>query len=414
MLRHPPIAAGHPRARLLVALFLVFGTGCRGSQVVDDSNAGDDVVSAGVDTATSIDVQPTPPPVLGWARGPDLTASRSLHSATLLADGRVLVVGGNDALGKAVDSCEVFKAQPDAWSAVASLGAARRGHTATRLVDGRVLVVGGVKNTAVASVERYDPESDAWTGLDPLPGPRFDHSATLLLDGRVLAVGGFDAALEALATVWINEDGVWAEASPLPQPRARHAATALADGRVLVVCGHGLSACGFGVAPTMIYDPTADAWSEIGGLSGLRNWGHTLTRLPDDRVILVGGFSALDITVGGTLVSAGFDVPLVDLWDPATADWTATPDLAVSRGSHTTTLLQDGRLLVVGGGWFRHEGWTSLGSTEITDVSDGAVWTDAGMLAYARIGHTATRLLDGRVLVAGGRDAARVSELYTP
>ncbi|WP_395845218.1 Kelch repeat-containing protein [Cystobacter fuscus] len=110
--------------------------------------------------------------------GRPLTASmgsvRTEHAATLLADGRVLVVGGTGPSGELV-TAEVYDPATHTWSATGSLAVLRRHHTATLLNDGRVLVVGGTGSSGnVALAELYDPATGTWSPggvreLVPLP-----------------------------------------------------------------------------------------------------------------------------------------------------------------------------------------------------------------------------------------------------
>jgi hypothetical protein len=79
------------------------------------------------------------------------------------------------------------------WTLVASLNTARRYHTATLLLNGNVLIIGGSSTGfgALSSSEIYDPAVDTWTNTDfSLNTPRFLHTATLLPDGNVLVAGG--------------------------------------------------------------------------------------------------------------------------------------------------------------------------------------------------------------------------------
>jgi hypothetical protein len=80
-------------------------------------------------------------------------------------------------------------------------------HTATLLPDGRVLVVGGGNGTGpTASEELWDPATATFSRAGSLAGARMMHTATLLPDGRVLVVGGsgYDPLL---AEVWEPSDG---------------------------------------------------------------------------------------------------------------------------------------------------------------------------------------------------------------
>ena len=106
------------------------------------------------------------------------------HTATTLADGRVLVVGG------ANGHAQIYGPASEEWTFVADTFALRGGHTATMLDDGRVLVAGGNYSVAQASVELFDPTSASWSETGSMAESRSSHTATLLKDGRVLVVGG--------------------------------------------------------------------------------------------------------------------------------------------------------------------------------------------------------------------------------
>src|SRR5690349_19520960 len=83
-----------------------------------------------------------------WRRSGDLETARIRHTATLLADGRVLVAGGesgNDNTWKAGETAEVWDPKTGAWTSAGKLVERRYDHSATLLADGRVLVAGGYK-----------------------------------------------------------------------------------------------------------------------------------------------------------------------------------------------------------------------------------------------------------------------------
>src|SRR5262249_16659472 len=72
-----------------------------------------------------------------------LAIARTVHTATLLSNGKVLVAGGFDTNGVALASAKLYDPANGTWSATGSLGSARAGHTATLLPNGKVLVAGG-------------------------------------------------------------------------------------------------------------------------------------------------------------------------------------------------------------------------------------------------------------------------------
>ena len=109
-------------------------------------------------------------PVRGaWHNAASMQASRSDHAAALLPDGRVLICGGVHAGGRPMAVCEIYDPQNDAWHAAAPLNIARYGHAATPLSNGTILVTGGCGNRPIAGVEIYDPARDAWKILDITP-----------------------------------------------------------------------------------------------------------------------------------------------------------------------------------------------------------------------------------------------------
>src|SRR5215510_5361209 len=87
------------------------------------------------------------------------------------------------------------KAQQPSWNATGSLGAARTLHTATLLANGKVLVVGGLSVInpccrVAGSAELYVPATGQWSETCSPITPRYNHAALRLANGKVLIVGG--------------------------------------------------------------------------------------------------------------------------------------------------------------------------------------------------------------------------------
>jgi hypothetical protein len=151
-----------------------------------------------------------------WTVTGNMVHLRVEHTATLLADGRVLVAGGN-ALGgsKSIASAEVYDPSSGSWTAVGKMVAVPSGaFTATLLTDGKVLVVGGFGNGGnglLASAELYDPDTGTWTATARLGSSLASQTATLLPDGRVLVAGGLnlvDGLLRPQASAELFDPGV--------------------------------------------------------------------------------------------------------------------------------------------------------------------------------------------------------------
>lgn len=327
-----------------------------------------------------------------------MLTGRLSHTATPLADGRVLVVGGSPPA--AASSAEIYDPQTNAWSRAAPPISSRVDHTATLLRSGAVLVVGG------ASAELYHP----FVGWIPAGRPsiaRSHHTATLLDDGRVLITGGIDVSLAtyavdrviAAAELYDPTTNAWLPAASLRTARMDHTATLLADGRVLVAGGLGSDP----VDRAEVYESRLDRWVDAGQLVAM-TYQHAATRLPNGRVLLTGGIGAPGDRVPGTSALAS-----TQIFDPTAGVWSRAASMASAHFGHTATLLRDGRVLVAG------SASPGFGRAEVYD-GRASTWSAVPGVTADRHGYTVTLLRDGRVLLAGGRDAGALvgANLYDP
>jgi hypothetical protein len=173
-----------------------------------------------------------------------LATARSTHTATLLADGRVLIVGGAGAweADNGAPAAELFDPATGSFTAVPMLFGMRAGHTATLLRDGTVLIAGGRKQTTelanpILETERFDPESNTFANAGTLRSYRMNHTATLLRDGRVLLAGGGDGWGEATEIYDPAMPESFVPGPPMAEYRSAHTATLLPGGRVLLTGG---------------------------------------------------------------------------------------------------------------------------------------------------------------------------------
>ena len=158
-----------------------------------------------------------------------MTQARRLHTATLLENGKVLVVGGIfGAPGTAVGSCELFDPATGSWSAALPLNSPRWGHTANLLPEGRILVVGGFDgNSPVASSELYIPEHNLWSPYPLAVLGRGNHQTALLGGVWPFVTGGAAAGNSVLGGSAMFDPGSvsWMESLGMSQARNYHAAT---------------------------------------------------------------------------------------------------------------------------------------------------------------------------------------------
>ncbi len=303
---------------------------------------------------------------------------RSAHSATLLPDGKVLVVGGFDDWA-ALDSAELYDPASGSWTATGKLIEGRGYHTATLLPDGRVLVAGGRTNNsstghALASAELYDPATGSWSATGNLVAAHTFHAATVLPSGKVLVTGasysGYGLAAAATAELYDSSTGTWTATGTNVTASEYQTATLLGDGKVLVAGGAEvvLQGCcavtGRALASAQSYDPGSGTWTDTSPMTQARAY-HTATVLPNGEVLVIGGGAS----AGGGTSTYSTDVGSVaaELYDPASRSWTATADLVGQRELQVAVLLADGRVLIAGGS----SGGKALASAELFSAGSG-------------------------------------------
>ena len=327
-----------------------------------------------------------------------MASARVGHTATLLGNGQVLVVGGWTLAPMAfslVTSAELYDPLTNTWTAAGTQPPQVGYHTATRLADPhqRVLVLG--ESGGINQFALYDPVSNAWTAATNLPagGPLDLHTASLLGNGQVLVAGGANGAGTAsLNTTWLYTPSsvpggdAWLQVGNLGTARQGHSATVMADGSVLVTGGAD-GAGGF-LASGECFSLSSSQWVAAGTLQTPRaKFGATL--LATGKILVEGG------------LNGSGDVSGAELFDGTTD--TSLPPLGTARSGHGATLLANGKVLVSAGGANASLPYPGAGlnNGEVYDPA-AQTWTPAGTSAIARSGHTATALLDGSVLVAGG------------
>src|SRR2546421_99437 len=234
---------------------------------------------------------------VGFEETGSLGQARAYHTATLLPDGKVLVTGGSDGsqINRANDlaSSEVYDPATRTWTATGSLANRRHEHTATLLPNGKVLVVGGTVDfiNDLTSAELYDPATGTWTPTGSLNNGRRAHTATLLPNGKVLAAAGIgDGTILKSAEVYDPAAAIWIPTSDLSTWRAYHTATLLPNNKVLVTGGYsgGYSSPYLSHVSAELYDPTTGSWIPTGSLITRREQ-HTATLLANGTVLIAAG-----------------------------------------------------------------------------------------------------------------------------
>ncbi|WP_159080246.1 Kelch repeat-containing protein [Nocardia suismassiliense] len=294
-----------------------------------------------------------------WTPAEPMATGRRLHTVDRLDDGSVLAAGGITGPYKfpmiAVATAERFDPVTGKWSATRTeMGVERCLHTATVLADGRVLVAGGLVGTSLAttnSAELYDPVTDTWASTGSMTDPRDAHRAVLLADGRVLVAGGailvddYNVAPLAFCEIYDPETGRWTPTGSMAVPRSLHQAVLLPDGSVLVVGGSSHGWVGgpvfdmHSLATTERWYPITERWAPAAGMPFGRDRFHAVT-LRSGQVFVFGGGDEQSLNAGFTATSR---------YDPYADTWTPAAPMSYGRCDFAATLLSDGRVLAAGG-----------------------------------------------------------------
>lgn len=340
----------------------------------------------------------TLPEVGSFSDTGNMLEARRDHTATLLTNGKVLIVGWSTQQARLYN--------PDTGTFIdagQTLFAHSQGSTATRLLDGRVLIVGG--NDYLTSAEIYDPtDGGSFTATGSLNEVHSYHTATLLPDGMVLiAAGQYNTETgpqtHAFAELYNPETGNFTLTGSLNEHRSGHTASLLSDGKVLITGGTQTTTAGYGIAldSAELYDPATWSFSLTDSMTERRN-GHTATLLSDGQVLVAGDTS----------------ITSAELYDPVAESFSLTGEMIQPRGSHTATLLPNGLVLIAGG--YIASGPVTTSSAELYNPETGCFFS-TGNMSTARQQHTSTLLNNGQVLLAGGWDGTtetNSAELYIP
>jgi hypothetical protein len=358
------------------------------------------------------DTKPGPP--AKWETTGSLLQPREQHTGTTLKDGTVLVAGGIDPSYNGLKSSEIYDSTTGKWTNGGDMVNPHLAAKAVRLSSGKVLVIGGCISDLTSScpsagegyVESYDPSQGAgkrWAAAQSLLTARRSHSVALLNDGTVFVAGGWNGSADTTSIeIFDPSTGNWGSPSAvLSAVRNIATATTLQNGKVIIAGGYDAKNSAF-LTTLDVFDSSKYSISTISGKLTEARGSHTATLLSDGRVLMVGG-------VCDTTASPYCAVSTAETFDPSMS----TVQSAGSPGSkiynHTATLLGTGKVLITGGS-------LTASKAFLYDPKKG-FWTQTASLKEGRYYHTASLLSDGRVLVAGGYGSSGVlqsAEIYTP
>lgn len=334
-----------------------------------------------------------------------LNVARMDHTATLLANGEVLVAGGDNYTTGYLSSAEVYNPSTGKWTHTGSMTVPREGHGAALLSNGQVLVAGGINATTngcttLATAELYNPSTGAWTATGSMTIGRYSFVLIALPNGQVLAAGGTNCGGGGLtsAELYNPTTGTWTATGSMTIGNETNWAVLLQNGEVFVVWSDNL------------YNPLTGTW----------------TATSRDPIF---AHAPLVLLPNGNVYAAG-TIPGDSIYNPSTNQWTNFPPPPCTMIHQSCegggALLLTGYVLVAGG-------ITQVpGKPYPLDETNGfaslldpttLTWTTTGTMKTSRVGETVTVLLNGQVLFAGGETFDKsqrrlvpiaAAELYTP
>lgn len=257
------------------------------------------------------------------------------HTGTVLANGTVLVVGGDQ------NQPQIFDPVTETWSDTGTMSVPRKGHHAIYLANNTVLIIGG-NASYPGSCEIYNASTGTWSPTSSMNHPRTNYTADYLwAQNKVLIAGGSDAYSSDFlsnAELYDPQTGTWTDTGNLSWPRCLHKSLSLPDGSVLVIGG---STSSWLTRSVERYDPDTGLWSEIGQINHYESLPYAVAQLSNGAV-LVTSYSPQDAGTGN------YD-RYTEIYHPLTGIWTTVDVTTTAYRTSSVIVLGDGSVLLSGG-----------------------------------------------------------------
>jgi N-acetylneuraminic acid mutarotase len=288
-----------------------------------------------------------------WTMKSPMPKAISLHSASVV-DGKIYVIGGTDNLYQWADyfsTVFVYNPETDNWTKKADMSRGRA-RLSTSVVDGKIYAIGGSphRDAEVSTVEAYDPATDTWTRKTDMPRARNWHS-TSVVNGKIYAIGGKIYPSATMVSTVEEYDPVtdaWTRKADMPTARSMHSASVV-NGKIYVIGGVTTEGGGGpGLSMVEVYEPATNNWTRKADMPTAR------------KALSTGVVNGKIYAVGGT---TGWQpcFSTVEEYDPSTDTWTKKADMPTARGCHSVSVV-DGKIYVIGG-VLNPSGWQPCFST---------------------------------------------------
>ena len=356
--------------------------------------------AAGTSSGLSYSITVTTGTLVTTSNASSLNRYHGSTSVTL-ADGRVLVYG--DSMDHGTVLTDVFDPATNLFTAVGSSSSARDGSPGVLLTNGKVLVAGGTTYpssdfSSTSSAELFDPLSNTWSTTGDMNIPRRSFFMVRLNSGKVLVGGGIRDKSTTLNSAEIYDPATETFSSVPDMPggnRSGASAVLLSSGNVLVVGGSDGSSLW---KSAIIFDAVTNSWSSVSSQMQTEHYlNAAIVTLNDGRVLIAGGQT-----------SGAESVSKTDIFDPATNMFSAGPELSTPRQGLTAHVLTNGKVVLIGGAAYG----SSTNSVDVYDPVTSRIIRQFNTMSYTRYEHSSALLLDGRVLIVGAITSA-IGEIFT-
>lgn len=280
---------------------------------------------------------------------PGSNLEQGCHTPTVLLDGRLLFVGGQESedFREATKQTKVWNPSTGVWTRLADLTEERWYPGLVRLSDGRLLAMGGGQSPSAQrtpTCEIWSPETNQWTVTGSMSQAADFPPSVLLMNGEVLRSWYPPQRFNVTTGQW-RDTGLFVQPNRFWPGHCDHSLVLLEDGRA-VACG---ILRGNLTNPSMleIYDPTLETWS-LGATPAVTRSYPEVVLLPTGHLLTAGG--ALEDANPNVPTNAWGQVFLTDLYDPIANSWRSMDDLNWAREYHALAhLVPDGRVILTAG-----------------------------------------------------------------
>lgn len=279
-----------------------------------------------IDGASSVSTERFDPVNEIFTAGPDLLEGRHNQAASLLPDGRVLLVGGYRSDATRILNAEIFDPAANTIVSAGELPVVDLvAPKSVTLADGMVLIVHG---SLGQGSEIFDQATGLFSSVGPLQTIHACIELASLFDAnnRILVI---DGSPSRSSEIFSPAAGSFTLTGPVAHNRCYFASATMQDGSVLITGGAG-------EAPAEIYDPQTGSYRNSGSTNHVSSQPVAVT-LDNGQVLVVGG------------LTGGWDSPWAELFDPGSEQFVLTGGMLKGHRVHSATRLDDGRVLVVGG-----------------------------------------------------------------